>query len=53
MGKASEFKVLKFLDEGKYGKVYLAQSHRNNMIYCIKSIYRHTLDDSSMKQLLR
>lgn len=53
MGKASEFKVLKFLDEAKYGKVYLAQSHRNNMIYCIKSIYRHTLDDSSIKQLLR
>jgi hypothetical protein len=25
MGKASEFKILKFLDEGKFGKVYLAQ----------------------------
>lgn len=25
MGKATEFKILKFLDEGKFGKVYLAQ----------------------------
>jgi len=24
-GKASEFKILKFVDEGKFGKVYLAQ----------------------------
>ena len=24
-GKASEFKILKFIDEGRFGKVYLAQ----------------------------
>lgn len=25
IGKASEFRVLKYIDEGIYGKVYLAQ----------------------------
>lgn len=53
VGKASEFKLIKFLDEGKYGKVYLAQNIRNGVIYSIKSMYRHTLDDTTMQQLLR
>lgn len=53
MGRASEFRVLKFLDEGKYGKVYLAQNHRNNAIYSIKSIYWRQLDEKSLLQLQR
>ncbi len=53
MGKATEFRILKFLDEGKFGKVYLAQSHRNHAIYSVKSIYRSTMDDSTMQQLIR
>jgi aurora kinase len=45
--------MIKFLDEGNYGKVYLAQNCKNNMIFSIKSIYRNRIKDSFMNQLIR
>lgn len=33
--------------------MYLAQSHRNNMIYSVKAIYRSTMNDTAMQQLVR
>lgn len=52
-GKAGEFKILKYLDEGIFGKVYLAESRRNNVIYSIKSIYRSKIDEKYLQQLVR
>lgn len=53
LGKATEFKILVFLNNEKYGKVYLAQSHRNNMIYSIKAIYRSLMDEASVHKIVK
>ena len=52
-GRSSEFKIIQFLDEGRFGKVYLAQSLQNNLLYSIKSIYRSTMTDSLVSQFAR
>jgi len=45
--------MIKFLDKGNYGKVYLAQNLKNNMIFSIKSVYRTRIKESFKNQLIR
>lgn len=53
LGKASEFRILRFLNNEKYGKVYLAQSHRNGVIYSIKAVYRSLMDESRVHKIVK
>lgn len=53
LGKASEFRILHFLNNQKYGKVYLAQSHRNGVVYSIKAVYRSLMDETRVHKIVK
>jgi serine/threonine protein kinase len=44
---------VKFIDEGNYGKVYLAQSQSSNCIYSLKRIYRSIMNPKLITQFAR
>ncbi|MCB0371272.1 MAG: hypothetical protein KDD45_18105 [Bdellovibrionales bacterium] len=51
--KISDFALGKKLGEGKFGAVFVAQHRQSGFICAMKRIYRSSLDEKMMQQLVR
>jgi serine/threonine protein kinase len=45
--------MIKFLDKGSYGKVYLVLHTVTKVLYCLKAIEKCQLNEQSFNQLVR
>ena len=45
--------MVRFLDEGSFGKVYLVMHNLTRMLFCLKIIEKKHVTDESMHQLVR
>jgi hypothetical protein len=45
--------MIKFLDEGSYGKVHLVQHELTQAIFCLKIIYKSQLNELTFNQVVR
>jgi serine/threonine protein kinase len=52
-GQQEIFRVLRFINEGCYGKVYLVQHVPTNFVCCLKVIAKHQLTPQMKAQIAR
>lgn len=45
--------MIKFLDEGSFGKVYLVVHQITGMVFCMKVIEKEEITDEGLHQLIR
>ena len=38
------YKIIKFLNKGSYGKIYLVENIKNNLLYALKTIKINNID---------
>jgi aurora kinase, other len=52
-GKAEVFEVVKFVDKGSFGEVYLVRHMLTRMLFCLKVISRSKLSEKTFNQLVQ
>ena len=53
MKTVKEYKLLKFLDKGAYGEIYLAQKGDNQQLYAAKVLDKKRMDSPGLKKYLK
>lgn len=51
--KFDDFKILKLVGRGTFGKVYLVKNQKNNQVYAMKSIRKDVVIDHEAMESLK
>lgn len=47
------FLIVRYIDEGSYGKVFLVQHQVSGFLFCLKVIRKSQLNENSLNQMIR